>query len=776
MPASITDEALRSRLQKHNYPVPPITSSTRSVLLKKLTQLDAQNGPAKAKSASISGRRVSNRLLEYSSAEDEDEGPLGEKAVNTARPQRRVSNSSRNEKKNQSAVMRPGKVNGRSQRLMNYSEDEEENETQPNGQDDEESEEVEEEEEDDVDEEEGEEDDDDDEEGSEMDNDGDGRVDFGMQTSPGLDSTMEHSTLRSNGVHYRGNRFAASTPLSPPKSTAAFMNKHDTPKYSVVSPGLRRTIASNSKDFGSLGEALSTLPAGSTNLSSNSSNTRMNNSSANGSVVSQVSRSSNHNNSSGSTTSNNSLLGGGKSLSSSLISKLIIASALVFFVIVVFKYVNLRPSPNLADHIPICGVDHVLQVCVDHHDREDVMKLFQDMQSILSEQSVKYLCRNESDSMLMSFSDLTEQLKFSSPRSDLERLLSILIVILVEKPNWGIQLLDAQGQVISQPQHLDSLLLANPKLDWGCWTRLALKVVFQWLGVVSVYVLAGLILFGLIYGLYRLYVWRKEQKLQENQEVFELVEQVLSLLVAQHQVSRSQGPGGARPWVPVNHIRDQLIPPQDREKRRKKRIWSAVVKYINQSESRVRVDVQKVFAEEHAVWQWLPDIQWSPMNQHGPNPYLSPHSSFVHTPPASPMHNLPPVSTTPQWQGSAFSVLNRNVASPAVAPTSCVKVRHMFDSTVQKSGPGWVWQVKEEILRRCANQAKIYHVAVDKESHEGCVYIKCGSTDDAGSVFKTLHGQWYRGHLVTVKYLREERYHERFPDARFQKNPLKPQT
>lgn len=511
------------------------------------------------------------------------------------------------------------------------------------------------------------------------------------------------------------------------------------------------------------GEALSTLPAGSSNLS-NSSNSRMN-----GSVVSQVSRSSNPN-------SNSSLLGGSKSLSSSLISKLIIASAIVFFFVVVFKYVNLRPSPNLADHIPICGVDHVLQVCVDHHDREDVLNLFKEMQHILAEQSVKYLCRNETDSMRMSFSDLTEQLKSSSPRSDLERLLSILVVILVEKPNWGIQLLDAHGQAISEPQYLESLVLVNPKLDWTCWTKLVLKVVFQWVGVVSVYVLGGLIVFGLMYGSYRLYIWRKEQKLQENQEVFELVEQVLSLLVAQHQVSRSQGPGGARPWVPVNHIRDQLIPPQDREKRRKKRIWNAVVKYINQSESRVRVDVQKVFAEEHAVWQWLPDIQWSPMNQHGPNPYLSPHSSFVHSPPASPMHNLPPVSTTPQWQGSAFSVLNRNVASPAVAPTSCVKVRHMFDSTIQKSGPGWVWQVKEEILRRCANQAKIYHVAVDKESHEGCVYIKCGSTDDAGSVFKTLHGQWYRGHLVTVKYLREERYHERFPDARFQKNPLKPQT
>ena len=34
-------------------------------------------------------------------------------------------------------------------------------------------------------------------------------------------------------------------------------------------------------------------------------------------------------------------------------------------------------------------------------------------------------------------------------------------------------------------------------------------------------------------------------------------------------------------------------------------------------------------------------------------------------------------------------------------------------------------------------------------------------------------GQWYRSNLVTVKYLREERYHERFPDSVHQRMPLR---
>ena len=97
----------------------------------------------------------------------------------------------------------------------------------------------------------------------------------------------------------------------------------------------------------------------------------------------------------------------------------------------------------------------------------------------------------------------------------------------------------------------------------------------------------------------------------------------------------------------------------------------------------------------------------------------------------------------------------------------------MFDKRVVNSSSSWVWNVKEEILRRCSNAA-VLHIAVDTESTEGCVYIRARDTDEASKVFRTLHGQWYRGNLVTVKYLRDERYFERFPDAKHQKIPLRP--
>ena len=108
-----------------------------------------------------------------------------------------------------------------------------------------------------------------------------------------------------------------------------------------------------------------------------------------------------------------------------------------------------------------------------------------------------------------------------------------------------------------------------------------------------------------------------------------------------------------------------------------------------------------------------------------------PHPNSTSTPISSP-------SGTPSapWQGAAFNSLNRNVAAPTIAPTSCLKIRHMFDpqnvrvnsprasNNTSGSNTGWIWHVKEEILRRCAATsppATILHIAVDTENAEADV-------------------------------------------------------
>lgn len=89
-------------------------------------------------------------------------------------------------------------------------------------------------------------------------------------------------------------------------------------------------------------------------------------------------------------------------------------------------------------------------------------------------------------------------------------------------------------------------------------------------------------------------------------------------------------------------------------------------------------------------------------------------------------------------------------------------------------GDHWHLAIQEAILEKCSDNDGIVHIAVDKNSREGCVYVKCLSPEYAGKAFKALHGSWFDGKLVTVKYLRLDRYHHRFPQALTCNTPLKP--
>ena len=80
-------------------------------------------------------------------------------------------------------------------------------------------------------------------------------------------------------------------------------------------------------------------------------------------------------------------------------------------------------------------------------------------------------------------------------------------------------------------------------------------------------------------------------------------------------------------------------------------------------------------------------------------------------------------------------------------------IRKNSSRSANSVGSGWIWQVKEEILRRCSAvspPALILHIAVDTENAEGCVYVKAQNTEEAGKVFKTLHGKYLKVNSFTI--------------------------
>lgn len=99
----------------------------------------------------------------------------------------------------------------------------------------------------------------------------------------------------------------------------------------------------------------------------------------------------------------------------------------------------------------------------------------------------------------------------------------------------------------------------------------------------------------------------------------------------------------------------------------------------------------------------------------------------------------------------------------------------MFDTNAIVLDPYFSVKIHNDILEKCSRVAtSILHIGVDKRSKEGCVYIKCATNETAGKVYQTLNGTWYNGKLLTVKFLRMDRYLERFPNSSSLTSPVLP--
>ncbi|XP_049739736.1 inner nuclear membrane protein Man1 [Elephas maximus indicus] len=237
---------------------------------------------------------------------------------------------------------------------------------------------------------------------------------------------------------------------------------------------------------------------------------------------------------------------------------------------------------------------------------------------------------------------------------------------------------------------------------------------------------------------YMKYRWTKEE--EETRQMYDMVVKIIDVLRSHNEACQENK--DLQPYMPIPHVRDSLIQPHDRKKMKK--VWDRAVDFLAANESRVRTETRRIGGADFLVWRWI-------------QPSVSCDKILV----------IP----SKVWQGQAFHLDRRN--SPPNSLTPCLKIRNMFDP-VMEIGDHWHLAIQEAILEKCSDNDGIVHIAVDKNSREGCVYVKCLSPEYAGKAFKALHGSWFDGKLVTVKYLRLDRYHHRFPQALTCNTPLKP--
>nr|XP_006825127.1 PREDICTED: inner nuclear membrane protein Man1-like [Saccoglossus kowalevskii] len=307
--------------------------------------------------------------------------------------------------------------------------------------------------------------------------------------------------------------------------------------------------------------------------------------------------------------------------------------------------------------------------------------------------------------------------------------------ILLNHSDWGIRLFDSNMQITNITDDVEWLDSEHPHMSIWCRIQRSVTSLFFRITMLFIVIICS-------WGLcaYIKYRWKREE--EEQRLVYEMVEKIIDVLKTHHESCRRDR--GLQPFLAIPHVRDMLLQPSERRPRG--RIWDKAVKFLESSESRVRVESQCISGEDFAVWRWLQVMSSATKDD-----------------------DLP---SKKQWQGQAFENLETAVKTPTYSPTSCLKIRNMFDPSLEH-GENWHLAIHDAVLEKCKDNDGIVHVAVDKTSKEGCVYMKCNSPQSAGKAFKLLHGCWFDGKLVTVKYLRLDRYHQRFPSVQNSSSPLK---
>lgn len=318
-----------------------------------------------------------------------------------------------------------------------------------------------------------------------------------------------------------------------------------------------------------------------------------------------------------------------------------------------------------------------------------------------------------------------ETVDISQCRTDLNNLQ----VLIVNNPRWGLSVVQLKSLYTKDVEHtpltsMDTVVqqrnkgsvaitLTDPSTPISC---LFVNTLYS---AGSTFIIVGL-MSVVILGLQRFYKYYVGYQKKKSEEIYSMVEQIIDIISQETEDSEE-------PYISVDHVRDTLISPQNREKMAS--TWDAAVKFIQKNESRVRMEIQSVDGEDCRVWRWI-----------------SPHGS--------PKRNA-------AWQGQAFETQEGSVNNLTVSPTPCLKIRHMFDKN--DTNPNLRAVIQDAILEKCGDRCNILHIDIERTSC--CVFVKCATPLDAGVVYRSLHGWWYEGRLITVKYLRLERYMQRFPNS-----------
>lgn len=305
-------------------------------------------------------------------------------------------------------------------------------------------------------------------------------------------------------------------------------------------------------------------------------------------------------------------------------------------------------------------------------------------------------------------------------------------------PQWRLRHCDISGNTLSFDDVCSLrntqdvyFSIVNPRLPFTCSLYNKLQTFFiavGGLGLCAIVAYACYFLFNIVVSVQR----------SRKEKVNRLINEIINALIEKSATDGSVGGGGG---IVMNHLRDKLIAPADRQSM--EWAWTAAIDFLENNESRIQFEIGTRNGEDCKMLRWIDSITMaSPSSSSGGGGGMASQQS----------------TTIKRWQSPAFDKTNK-VKDP---PTECLKIRQMFDS-YEANKPNLKQIIQDAILEKVGNDCKIYDIELDKSSC--CVYVRCATAADAGMVHDRINGWWFDSSLVSIKFLRLDRYVSRFPKS-----------
>jgi membrane protein Man1 len=448
-------------------------------------------------------------------------------------------------------------------------------------------------------------------------------------------------------------------------------------------------------------------------------------------------------------------------------------------------YITISPdientlNPSTTSFV-VCDHQHEMEAtysCIDEQNLLPSLNLLKVLGSELQKRAVARKCQRATDiSNIMCIKDFWHYLNDNQHQYQkyFQEHLSVLEVMkevhnieyLIDKNrHWGIQNVNSNGDIMSLDQvvnlrahQAECFAILSPKLPLTCTLYNKIQTFFTIIGTIAIILI-------LAFGGRKFYNFVLHVKEKRRAQINHIVSEIIRLLMEKTITDKDNA------YLILPHLRDKIL-----ENRKSELLWAwqEAVTYLENNDSRVQFGVENINGEDFRIIRLMDDIKnlnASSMNnsfniqqqqqQQQHQQQLSQQQSQQRFTTNGNRYSPPPVQDVrlKRWMCPAFDKSNKIKD----APTNCLKIRQMFDK-YEVNSPNLQSIIQDTILHKvCEKGCKVYDIQLDLKTC--CTYVKCESSDDARIVHEEINGWWLDNRLVVVKFLKEDKYHQRFPSS-----------